>query len=204
MIGIEFSKHFHQKKIVEKNVWFFFPDFRKVILKVFPGSKRAEIATIRLVTPELCRLYFLGAKKSWKFIKIEHFQNLPILRFLTPRWIFPHIGFLTLDHILKHWEPKKRGHLVFSTFFGIFSGHTLHNPPRALVSLGAIFLGSSSPKTRGTPRGLQGRSPHKKTWQTQKTYLEAPTPPSSLWFAIFLIFWPKKNLFWPYLAGKIS
>ena len=39
-----------------------------------------------------------------------------------------------------------------------------------------------------------------KTSRTQKTHLEAPTPLTSLSFAIFLDFWPKKSVFWPYLA----
>ena len=84
MIGIPFLSHLLAEKMFEKNVWFFFPDFREVILKVFPGSKRAEIATIRFVGPELSRLYFLGAKKSSKFIEFWHFQNGSFLRFLTP------------------------------------------------------------------------------------------------------------------------
>ena len=68
---------FWGEKVFEKNVWSQISDFRLVILKVFPASKRAEIATIRFVTPELYRLYFLGAKKSSKFIEIWVHQNGP-------------------------------------------------------------------------------------------------------------------------------
>ena len=75
---------FWGEKVFEKNVWSQISDFREVILKVFPASKRAEIATIRFVTPELYRLYFLGAKKSSKFIEIWHFQNRSFFKFLAP------------------------------------------------------------------------------------------------------------------------
>ena len=108
------------------------------------------------------------------------FPNITHFEIFDPQVNFSSYWFFDIGSHFEALRAKKRGHLVFSTFFGIFSHRTHLNSPRALVFLGAIFLGSSSPKTRGTPRGLQGRRPHKKTWQTQKTYLEAPTPPSSL------------------------
>ena len=142
MIGIPFLKHFHQKKIVEKNVWFFSPDFREVILKVFPGSKRAEIATIRFVGPELSRLYFLGAKKSSKFIEIWHFQNWSFLSISLTKNLKKKI-FFTKIFFEKYLLDGK----ICDVFKGIFkalSNSYAENEQISFFGLLRHFLGGSA------------------------------------------------------------
>ena len=137
MIGIEFLSHLLAEKMFEKNVWFFFPDFREVILKVFPGSKRAEIATIRFVTPELSRKYFLGAKKSSKFIEFWHFQNGSFLsisltknlkkKFFSPKfflkntsWMAKYAMFLKPFSRLYLIPTRRTSKFSISASWGIF------------------------------------------------------------------------------------